>query len=35
VAFQGATDPTLTIVASTGGHLQQVERFAIQGVRTR
>ncbi|UQX89012.1 hypothetical protein M6D93_03190 [Jatrophihabitans telluris] len=23
---------TLTIVASTGGHLQQVERFAIQGV---
>lgn len=24
----------LTIVASTGGHLQQVERFAIHGVRT-
>jgi hypothetical protein len=24
----------LTIVASTGGHLQQVERFAIQGVHT-
>jgi hypothetical protein len=25
----------LTIVASTGGHVQQVERFAIQGVYTR
>jgi hypothetical protein len=24
----------LTIVASTGGHVQQVERFAIQGVHT-
>jgi hypothetical protein len=24
----------LTIVASTGGHVQQVERFVIQGVRT-
>ena len=24
----------LTIVASTGGHLQQVERFAIHGVHT-
>jgi hypothetical protein len=24
----------LTVVASTGGHLQQVERFAIQGVHT-
>ena len=24
----------LTIVASTGGHLQAVERFAIQGVRS-
>ncbi len=24
----------LTLVASTGGHLQQVERFAIQGVHT-
>lgn len=34
VTFQGATSPTLTIVASTGGHIQQVERFAIQGVRT-
>ncbi|HEV2885619.1 MAG TPA: hypothetical protein VGX49_01795 [Jatrophihabitans sp.] len=25
---------TLTLVASTGGHLQQVERFAIHGVHT-
>ena len=33
VPFTGASDPVLTIVASTGGHLQQVERFAIQGVR--
>jgi hypothetical protein len=33
VAFRGATDPALTIVASTGGHLQGVERFAITGVR--
>jgi hypothetical protein len=24
----------LTIIASTGGHLHQVERFAIQGVHT-
>jgi hypothetical protein len=35
VPFSGATDSVLTIVASTGGHLQEVERFAIQGVRTR
>jgi hypothetical protein len=35
VSFSGATDPVLTIAASTGGHLQAVERFAIQGVRTR
>jgi hypothetical protein len=34
-SFAGATDPVLTIVASTGGHLQAVERFAIHGVRTR
>jgi hypothetical protein len=27
------SDSTLTIVAGTGGHLQQVERFTIQGVR--
>ena len=35
VAFHGATDPVVTIVASTGGHLQGVERFAVTGVRTR
>ncbi len=29
VTFSGATDPALTIVASTGGHLQGVERFTI------
>jgi hypothetical protein len=33
VSFRGATDPALTIVASTGGHLLGVERFAITGVR--
>jgi cell division septation protein DedD len=30
-----ATQPVITIVASTGGHLLAVERFAIQGLRTR
>ncbi len=35
VSFSRPADATLTLVASTGGHLQQVERFAIQGVRTR
>lgn len=33
VTFSGATDPALTIVVSTGGHFQEVERFAITGVR--
>ena len=33
VSFSGATDPALTIVVSTGGHFQGVERFAITGVR--
>ena len=33
VTFRGATDPALTIVASTGGHVQAVERFAITAVR--
>jgi hypothetical protein len=33
VSFHGATDPVLTIVVSTGGHIQGVERFAITGVR--
>jgi hypothetical protein len=32
VSFTGSG--VLTIVASTGGHLQAVERFAIQGVRS-
>jgi Immunoglobulin-like domain of bacterial spore germination len=33
VSFSGATDPALTIVVSTGGHVQGIERFAITGVR--
>jgi hypothetical protein len=34
VGFHGATDQiALTIVASTGGHVQGVERFAITGIR--
>jgi hypothetical protein len=33
VSFSGATAPALTIVASTGGHYTDVERFAITGVR--
>lgn len=33
-AVSFAQHGVLTIVASTGGHLQQVERFAIQGVHT-
>jgi Immunoglobulin-like domain of bacterial spore germination len=32
VAWTGATDPALTIVASTGGHVVDVEVFAITGV---
>jgi hypothetical protein len=35
VEFSGATDPALTIVVSTGGHYQGIERFAITGVRRR
>jgi hypothetical protein len=34
VTIRGATAPALTIVASTGGHVQGVERFAITGVRS-
>lgn len=34
VTISGATGPSLTIVAWTGGHLQRVERFAITGVRS-
>jgi hypothetical protein len=33
VSFSGAFDPALTIVVSTGGHVQSVERFAVTGVR--
>ncbi|WP_410790962.1 hypothetical protein [Kribbella sp. C-35] len=33
VTFRGAVDPALTVVASTGGHLREVEQFAITGVR--
>jgi Immunoglobulin-like domain of bacterial spore germination len=33
VSFSGATDPALTIVVSTGGHVQGIERFAVTGVR--
>jgi hypothetical protein len=32
VAYEGAIDHTLTIVVSTGGHRQEVERFAVTGV---
>jgi len=34
VTFTGATDPALTVVVSTGGHVQDVERFAITALRT-
>ena len=33
VAFSGATDPALTVVVSTGGHVADVEVFAITAVR--
>ena len=33
VTFRGAEDGAVTVVASTGGHVQDVERFAITGVR--
>ncbi|HXX91268.1 MAG TPA: hypothetical protein VEI83_13705 [Acidimicrobiales bacterium] len=33
VSYAGATDPVLTIVAATGGHIQAVERFTVTGVR--
>jgi hypothetical protein len=32
-SFHGATDQALTVVASTGGHVQDVERFAITAIR--
>jgi hypothetical protein len=34
ISFQLAAPGVITVVASTGGHLQRVERFAIQGFRT-
>jgi hypothetical protein len=34
VTFKGATDPALTLVASTGGHIKSVERFAITAIRS-
>jgi hypothetical protein len=34
VAYQGASDAVLTVAASTGGHLAEVERFTVTGVRT-
>lgn len=33
VTFQAAPGSTLTLVASTGGHVAEVERFAVTGVR--
>ncbi|MEU0373595.1 hypothetical protein ABZ070_25670 [Streptomyces sp. NPDC006283] len=35
VSFTGARDPVLTLVASTGGHVAEVERFAVTALRTR
>ncbi|WP_328405083.1 hypothetical protein OHS70_37410 [Streptomyces sp. NBC_00390] len=35
VAFSGARDPVLTVVASTGGHVAEVERFTVTAVRIR
>ncbi|MFI8101157.1 hypothetical protein [Streptomyces sp. NPDC086023] len=35
VSYTRPTDPVLTVVASTGGHLAEVERFTITAVRTR
>jgi hypothetical protein len=34
VSFTGARDRVLTIVASTGGHVAEVERFTVTAVRT-
>lgn len=35
VTFAGATDPALTVVASTGGHYQGVEAFAVTAIRNQ
>jgi hypothetical protein len=34
VSFQPPTDPVLIVSASTGGHIQGVERFAVTGVKS-
>lgn len=34
VTYKGASDPALTLIASTGGHVQTVERFAITAIRS-
>ncbi|WP_198675863.1 hypothetical protein [Kribbella monticola] len=34
VTFKDATDPALTLIASTGGHLHSPERFAITAIRS-
>jgi hypothetical protein len=33
VTFSGASDSVITVVSTTGGHVQTVERFAVTGVR--
>ena len=33
VSYAGATDAALTVVVSTGGHVQGVEAFAVTGLR--
>jgi hypothetical protein len=35
VSFTNATDPVIVISASTGGHIQQVERFVFTALRPR
>lgn len=35
VSYSGARAGALTLVAATGGHVRQVERFAVTGVYTR
>ncbi|GAA2497660.1 hypothetical protein [Streptomyces gobitricini] len=34
VSFKGAKDAVLTVVATTGGHIAEVERFTVTAVRT-
>jgi hypothetical protein len=34
VTFKGATDPAVVVIASTGGHYQGVEAFAVTAIRT-